>query len=91
MLDGSKKREGQPALWDYTWSCHGYSHLRLGPNLLQRLPSSRPLVGRGQCWRHRRIFLLVPRSHSLCETALFYPFAFLVYLSIGFLVHQRLV
>jgi hypothetical protein len=31
-------------------------------------------VGCGQYWHHRRIFLLVPRSHSLCETTLFYSF-----------------
>ena len=74
LLDSSKQRQGQPALWDYSWSCHGYPHLRLGPNHLQRLPSCRPLVGCGQCWHHRRIFLLVPRSHSLCETTLFCSF-----------------
>jgi hypothetical protein len=74
LLDSSKQCQGQPALWGYPWSCHGCSHLRLGPNLFQRLPSSRPLVGRGQCWHHRRIFLLVPRSHSLCETTLFCSF-----------------
>ena len=71
LLDSSKQCQDQPALWRYPWSCHGCSHIRLGSNLLQQLSSSHPLVGCGQYWHHRRIFLLVPRSHSLCESILF--------------------
>lgn len=71
LLDGSKQCQNQPALWGYPWSFHGSSHLRLGSNLLYRLPSCHPFLGCGQCWHHRCIFLLVPRSHSLCKTILF--------------------
>jgi hypothetical protein len=74
LLDSSKQCQGQPALWCQEWFGHGYSHLRLGSNRLLRLPFPHPLVGGGQYWHHRRIFLLVPRSHSLCETTPFYPF-----------------
>jgi OPT oligopeptide transporter protein len=70
LLDSSSQCQGQPALRGHPWFGHGHSHLRLGPDHLQRLPSSRPLVGRGQCWLHRRIFLLVPCSYSLRETIL---------------------
>ena len=31
-------------------------------------------MGCRQCWHHRRVFLLVPRPHSLCETTLFCSF-----------------
>jgi OPT oligopeptide transporter protein len=70
LLDGSKQRQGQSALWGHPWFGHGYSHLRLGSNRLHQLPFGNPLVGCGQRWHHRRIFLLVPRSHSICETTL---------------------
>jgi OPT oligopeptide transporter protein len=70
LLDGSKQCPGQPALWGQAWFGHGYSHLRLGSNRLHHLPFSHPLVGCCQYWHRRRIFLLVPRSHSLCETTL---------------------
>jgi OPT oligopeptide transporter protein len=74
LLDSSKQCHGQPALRGQPWFGHGYSHLRLGSDRLQRLPFLRPLVGCGQCWHHHRIFLLVPRSHSICETTLFCSF-----------------
>jgi hypothetical protein len=82
LLDSPEQCQGQPALWGQPWFGHGYSHLRLGSNLLHRLPFGDPLVGCGQYWHHRRIFLLVPRSHSLRKTVLLLPFAF--FLNIGF-------
>ena len=70
LLDCSKQCQGQSALWGQAWFGHGYSHLRLGSNLLRRLPLSYPLVGCGQHRVQCRIFLLVPRSHSLRKTTL---------------------
>ena len=74
LLDSSKQCQDQPALWCQAWFGHGYSHLRLGSNRLLRLPLFHPLVGCGQYWHYLRNFLLVPRSHSLCETTLFCSF-----------------
>jgi OPT oligopeptide transporter protein len=70
LLDSSKQCQGQPALWGQPWFGHGYSHLRLGSNRLHKLPFGDPLVGCGQHGLQYRIFLLVPRSHSLRKTAL---------------------
>ena len=74
LLDSSKQRQGQSTLWGQAWFGHGYSHLRLGSNRRYRVPFYNPLVGCGQYWHHHHIFLLVPRSHSLCETTLFWFF-----------------
>jgi hypothetical protein len=76
LLDSSKQCQGQPALWGHPWFGHGYSHLRLGSNRLYQLPFGNPLVGCGQHWLQCRIFLLVPRSYSLCRMALLSTLAF---------------
>ena len=65
LLDSSKQRQGQPTLWGQIWFGHGYSHIRLGSNSLHEQPFIHPLVGYGQRGRQCRIFLLVPRSHSI--------------------------
>ncbi len=70
LLDSSEQCQGQQALWGQPWFVHGYSHVRLGPNRIQRFPVSHPLVGCGQHWLHRRIILLVPPAHSLREIIL---------------------
>jgi OPT oligopeptide transporter protein len=74
LLDGSQQRQSQPALWRHPWFGHGCSHLRLGSDFLQRLPSSCPLVGCGKRWRNHRNFLLVTLTHPLCETTLHFAF-----------------
>ena len=83
LLDSSKQCQGQPALRGQPWFGHGYAHLRLGSNLIRQQPSSHPLVGCGQHGPLYRIFLLVPRSNSLCKTEslCLSPFHFL---NIGF-------
>ena len=85
LLDCSKQCQGEPALWGQTWLVHGYSHLRLGSNILYQLPFYPPLVGCSQHGRQCRIFLLVPSSHSLRKTASVLSFASsLLFLNIGF-------
>jgi hypothetical protein len=92
LLDSSKQCQGQPALWGHPWFGHGHSHLRLGSNRLHRLPLSHPLVGCGQHGLQYCIFLLVPPSHSLCETTLFCSFRVSCLSEYRFFaVHQRLV
>ena len=83
LLDSSTQCQGQPALWGQPWIGHGYSHLRLGSNCLKQLPLGSPMVGRGQHGLQYRIFLLVPRSNCIRETALLLPFASFPFLNIG--------